>query len=229
MPTRRQVLAAVGIAGTVAVTGRASASHPTARPEAVTLSYDEATLKQYRPKLILRNLDVEPLALHGWVARSPDRETDVCVYWAEYTHQNGVSEYDSHFGDHEPVYVAVDSESGAVREVVASVYHWLRGRTTTPTLDGQHPLLRVISPWHHYTAAAEVGQAVALANLDESFDGWLANGLESDLHVGSVTNPWVMLGADGRTHWWQDTAGLPLTETRVRIFRALGIHESGEL
>lgn len=224
--TRREFIRATATAGGIAtLAGVASASHPDSQPDHVTLEYDAQTLKRYRPLLVLRELDVRPLALHGWVARSPEHETDICCYWAEYTHQDGVSDYDSHWGDHEPIYVTVDSDTGDVSSILYSGYHWLAARTTAPPLyNDTHPKLHVVSPWHHYFTTTEEGMFVDLADLTDSFSSWRANGLESSLKEGTVTNPWVM---NSRGHWWQDTAaGLSLNALYVRALLSVGFHDA---
>ena len=235
--TRRQFLATAGAAaGIGALSGRASADHRTHQPDHVTLSFDRATLERYQPLLELTSEDQSRLiGQYAWTATSPEHDTDAHVYWASYTHQSGVSSYDSHLGDHEPSYVFVDSETGDVVEVVASVYHWLRGRAPAGALtfeDETNVVLRVISPWHQYTAPSSNSSPYQsqLEDLRDSFDDWLANGLEDSLAPGTVVNPWRMAGPSGRGHWWRDTIGGFSTDAfYVSALRTLGFHEAGEL
>jgi len=125
---RRQFLRGVGalaLGGGVA-TAAAAQSDPIAeaRPEHVTHEFDKPTLKQYRPQFVVREVDRAKLqGLYGFVARSPEYDTDCCVYYQEWSHQEGLSPFapplsDSHYGDHEPFYVFYDSETGDVREIV---------------------------------------------------------------------------------------------------------------
>lgn len=207
MHTRRQVVraAAAGTAGVIGLAGTAAADHPDAQPAHVTISYDQQTLEQYRPVLEMEPADRDLFqSLYGWTATSPEYDTDVHVYWARYSGQRGVTSFDSHFGDHEPVAVETDSDTGDVERVRASVYHWSKGETTAASapLDGTNPRLVVIHPWHHYSAAPPDAntQAFDVADLRDEWDSWLDNGLERDVVPGASRNPWVMRQ---RGHWWR--------------------------
>lgn len=231
---RRAVQAIASLPAWAALAGRAVASHPDAVPEHVSLEFDKAILEAYRPRLQTANLSVKPNALYAWSAYSAEYDLDWHVYWASYSHQEGVSGIDSHYGDHEPCYVGVDSESGEVEQIIYSGYHWLAARAprSAITFDGQHPCLDVIEPWHQYALASEAeGQLVAVKDLgaaiddadsdQTAFEAWLANGLEEDLDVGSVVNPQTMTR---RPDWWATgTAGLPsLNNIYVRALLAAG-------
>lgn len=236
--TRRQFVrsgAGLAVAGAALTTAQtATASHLDGPGENVELVYDQDMLEAYQPRLVFPTEAREKLiGLYGWVARSADEDTDVCCYWARYTHQDGLfARFDSHHLDHEPVQVEVDSETGDVRRVRASVYHWLKGevRPSEELLyDGTHPHLRVISPWHQYTAAGLVddGVFVDVEDLTGEYESWLKNGLEEDLYPGATTVPWRM---QSRDHFWQDTlAGISVTATVLSAFRTAGIDEAGSL
>jgi len=244
--SRRQFLrgaGAVAVSG-VAVSGVAAASHLDTQPEHVTIEYDQARLEKHRARLDLDSEDDDLLiGQYGWVATSPEYDTDALVYWCKYEEQAGATPYDSHDGDHEPYYVFVDSDTGAFRELIGSIYHWSRGRTTNPETDADdHPKLRVINPWHHYTSTEESGDLYEVQDLTEHIEAWLANGLEEDLEPGLVHNPWRLKGPSGRTHWWADDVGeicvpvagcvsidISLTAVRVRIAREFGRREAGSL
>lgn len=234
MYTRRQFLtsAAAGLAGAAAA-GTASADHPDSQPSDVSLAFDEQYLKDYRPLLVIRHLDVRPQGLYGWVATSAEHETDTLVYSAAYTHQNsgaeplGIAAPDAHFGDHEWFYVFVDSDTGDVQEVVFSAYHWLAGRATSgsiPFYEDTHPKAHVVSPWHQFTLTQDEGVFVELDDLTEAFEHWLANGMEKDLQPGTVADPWRMKGADGRAHWWKNTAaGVSTDAVYARLLYHAGL------
>ena len=248
MPTRRQVLAGLGAAGAATVTGsipvRAQSDdelpHYSEQPSSVSLEYDQADMEIYQPLLKLTpEDDSKLLGLYGWKAVDDTRSTDVYCYWTSYSHQeaSGLGRVffnaDAHFGDHEPVQVVVDSGTGEVESVRASVYHWIKGETT-PTdrlMDdtGKRPRLRVINPWHQYTLAradAEVQQK-PVEDLRDEYRSWLRNGLEESVAIGATTNPWTM--AD-RTSWWREgTFGLGLTERRIKLAQTLGLDTVGEL
>lgn len=229
-PTRRAFLrragglAAVTVAGTRLAARPGRAEHAASAPTDVTLDYPESWLERYRPRLDLSAVeandeDTKPTALYAWRATSPDYGTAVGVYWAEYEYQQGIlpGGADSHFGDHEPIYVVVDRASGDVAEVVYSAYHWLRGRTTTPPLyDGTHVEATVVSPWHQYSVGSlagggefvpveQLGTGPALrdASATTEFESWLDDDEFHDaLAVQASTEPWLMTGATGRGSWW---------------------------
>lgn len=229
--TRRDVLrAGAGTVATVAglgtLAGPAAADHTTRQPAHVTLTYDEARLNRYRPRLVVSDLAVLPNGLYGWVAQSPEYDTDVMVYWAEYPNQEGVTDYDSHVGDHEPVYVVVD-EAGDVQEVVYSEWHWLAARDRTPALDGDHPLLHVVERHHQYEPTTRQGSLFDIRDLTAYFQPWLDNGLEGSLEPGTVVDPWRMVGTGARPHWWRDSFqfgpfNVSLKAEQVRLARRLG-------
>jgi len=213
--TRRQFLrsaTALALTGSIATTAAAQGDPiAEATPEHVTHEFDVETLKRYRPQLVVREIDRAKLrSLFGFVARSPEYDTDVGVYWMEYSHQEGVSPLapplnDSHYGDHEPFYVFFDSETGDVVEVVYSAYHWIAGKSpaaSTP-MDETHPKAHIVRPWHHYYLTEETGVYVDLADLTQALGDWWANGMDESLYLEGVTVPWRMRT---RAHWWQDTA-----------------------
>jgi len=216
------------------VSSPAAATHMEEPGENVTLEYDQSTLDTYRPRLVLPSESREKLlGLYGWVARSEDYDTDVCVYWCSYSHQEGwIGNLDSHWGDHEPLHVVYDSQSGEVRRVRASVYHWVKGEVTVngaPMYDDTHPHLRVFEPWHQFTAArpADSGTFYDVEDLTETYPRWLSNGLEESVHPGSSTVPWRM---SDREHWWRDRAlGVSLDASLVALARSAGIDEEGQL
>lgn len=231
--TRRSFLRTAGTValGAGVLSATATASHFEAQPEHVTLSFDESTLKTYRPALDIPSQELDKfLGLYGLVATSPEYDTGCCVYWSSWTHQEGwLGNLDSHYGDHEPVYVFFDHDSGEVTKVVASIYHWMAGRSEPPAIpmDETHPRLRVISPWHQYTAADGSGSFYGIEDLTSAFQSWLDNGLEDDLEPGTVVNPWIM---EGRGDWWRrGWTGFSLNAVLVSAFRSAGIGEEGSL
>lgn len=224
MPSRRTFLrhagrGAVALAGVSVLSGGASAlARDEHKPDHVTLTFDEGKLDRYRPRLVFEESSRDQLiGLYGWYATSPEHETDVAVYWASYTHQDGVTmtDLDSHYGDHEPIYVFVDSVTGDVQRIHYSAYHWLKGTAVT---DREHPRFRVFHPHHHYIKTETEGVLVGVEDLHDVFDSWLTNGLEEDLAPGSVVNPWSM---KVRQYWWRKgTFGisLPALRATARLF-----------
>lgn len=212
--SRRGFLRGAGVAlvgGSTAST-TARAHHDESQPGSVSISFDREWLETYQPRLDLTAVrkhpdDVLPNGMYAWKATSEDYDTDAAVYWTEYPYQQGISPFghDSHHGDHEPVYVFVDSETGDIKEVVYSAYHWLRGRTTSPPVaEDTHPDLSAVSPWHQYAVGEfSEGEFIDLDDLGGRFEEWLS---DEDFHdalaEGTVHNPWRMAGVGGRQHWW---------------------------
>lgn len=228
MPSRRQFLAAAGVAAVGVGAQPASAerswqSIADDAPDHITRSFDEALLEDYKPYLVIRHLGSNtPSALYGYVARSTEFDYTMLVYWAEYPFQDGAipGGWDSHFGDHEPIYVRVDEQEGELIDVSYSAYHWLRGWTATPVLsesEGTHPLFYVADPWHHYTTTAEEGVNIDLATLDDDeLSTWWNNGWDEAIYPQALTEPWIMAGANGRSDWWHETAGSFSFEATLR-------------
>ncbi|WP_153952742.1 hypothetical protein [Halosegnis longus] len=205
MPTRRAVLTATGsaLAATTLATGTVAADHFEEIPEHVTIGYDQPWLERYQPLLAM---DSETrsrfLGLYGWRASSPEFEYDWACYWASYTHQTGLTDLDSHRGDHEPLYVAVD-EQGNVDRVCYTAYHWLKAESRMPTLDGTNPVMLVNNPYHHYLMAptpTTPAERFDVEDLVPEMPDWLDNGLEESLDTSvGVARPETILA---EPDWW---------------------------
>lgn len=230
MPSRREFLkasATVAAGGSIltqpalAATDSDLSADPywNARPDHTTINFDKTALERYQPMLVTSHLDYKPNALYGWVAESTARETSIAVYWADYDRQEGLSPFggslsDSHLGDHEPIQVEFDPDTGQVLGVRYSAYHWLAGRAPrygVPLYDGTHPQFRVIKPWHQTAITAEEGVLdvpvrsllASTPEYDTRYEEWLIEDeLANALRIGSNTVPWIM-----REHesWWKDT------------------------
>lgn len=222
-PSRRDVLKTGGVAlaatvGVTNTTGTAAAdghfAHFDEWPEHVTISTDPADIEPWQPRLTWdRYPEYEPLGYWAFRASSPEYDTDVIVGFHKYAQQDTGRSVDSHAGDHEPVYVFFDPGTGDVQDVVCSGYHWYRmtipesSIRTVETDDGEQPVLRVVTPWHHHlpTAPEESrdGRTFAVEDLHGDLDSWLRNGHEDSLRVDQPFHPWVMREAED---WWQDGA-----------------------
>jgi hypothetical protein len=235
---RRDVLVGLGAAavGTGSVRARHSADgeYERSQPDHVSLEFPQAELETYRPALDLGDSDRSRLqGLWAWRATSPEYDLDWYVYFTVWTHQTGVTDYDSHLGDREPVYVGVNTDSGDIERVLFSAYHWLRGGAQAPGIpltDETHPAMQVIAPWHHYTLG-EPGAGILpdvndLASGADGLSTWLANGLREDLRVGAVHNPAIM---QVETDWWRDDLAGRLQVFQLELFRVLGIADDGGL
>lgn len=238
MITRREFCrkAAAVTLGTAGASGVVAADHYDRQPEHVTLSYERDVLKKYQPKLVIDHLGVQPEAMYGWVARSEAHETFVCCYFTVYTHQESAwyipTGGDAHFGDHEPVQIEVDEDTGDPERVRASIYHWQKEEThanRVPMDDsGNRPLLYAFKPHHHYRAAAPDESAVdiQLEDLTSVFADWLegktsGDGLEDELKTSAMTNPWTMQTES--SFWHNDIGSFSKTAAYVSVMRTTGL------
>lgn len=238
MASRRRFLAGLAGAGALGFgTGRVAAADESAfeQPDDVTLTFDADRLARYQPLLELTDEDeTRFLGLYGWVAESETRETDIMVYWTEYSNQVApwYAPGTGHWGDREPVQVEIDPDSGDIVAVRASIYHWVKGTAGPAAVarDGQNPRLRVIDPWHQYTAASPDANTTRyeVKNLADRWQSWLDNGLDESVVPGASRDPWVMRR---ESDWWQaGTAGLPDAQVSVlRAARTLGFGEAGSI
>jgi len=157
--------------------------------------------------------------LYAHRARHPDREHDVACAWLKLSHQDGLPfiRADSHLGDHEPIYVFVDS-SGNVERVVYTAYHHFAGELDGLQLqqslreneDGEptHVQLEIINPWHHYLPRTDPSDArVTLVDVegdDEAsyLDTWQTRGIFDSTADEAIYDPWSV--AD-RGSWWDES------------------------
>lgn len=236
-PSRRDVLRgagalAIGAGAVGSLAGRARAEHRTNKPAHVSISYDEATIEAYQPQVILDGVEPQPSAFHALHAESTESDLNAVYGFLEYPYQQGIGRSDSHLGDHEPVIVFYEASSGDVERVDYAAYHWFRGTAPAESLQyadeaGKRPMLRVDQRYHHYYTytGRAAGERPELRNLDETIDGWLANGLEGQLAPSQPFNPWAMLG---RESWWSHTAGNWLDAQLKAIWFNLGISGARE-
>lgn len=221
--TRRDALKAIGgaIATTTtatAVSAPVAASHADAKPNSVEITTDTEWLDRYRPILDLRHVpqDNRPTLL-GWRATStdPDQSLDVGVYAAEYAVQKDVISITSHAGDHEWIYVFVDTNTNEIDHVSYAAYHWLRGYVleppTTTEGGGVHPIFQVAPTYHNYVPLPEAPDSAVLLETESLGNPgtetgplytWLDNGMEPDLAEGAVHNPWLLAHDGALEAWW---------------------------
>lgn len=238
-PTRRAFLAGAATVTIAGAVGTATADHPGEQPEHVTLTYDQAELERFRPRLRINHLEVRPNAMYAWKATSPDQDTDAYVYFTHYVTQQGLSSRDSHYLDREPVYVFVDPATESVDRILYSAYHWLKADDGGPPIHEDdrgdpHPTLRVAERWHHYLVNPDKdGQFVEIrklgddadlddANTQTTYEQWLANGWEGELRPGAVVDPWSMTNPNVDS-WWADTTDEWLREAFVLASRVPGV------
>lgn len=189
-----------------------------AKPDNVTIEYDEEFLRTYQPRLVTTySTRQEFIGFFGYTVRGKPYEYDVACYWAELTHQDGLTLFnfvfgpDSHLGDHEPVYVFVDKSTGEVEKVIYSTYHHFPGEITPETgvfvqdrhQDlATHPILRVVPEWHNYSAAVgdRTGTFFTLESWIAVRDSWKENGFYQETADEAIEDPATMQTRDA---WWQ--------------------------
>jgi len=220
--------ACVATAGAVSSRPARAAGDPyDAKPEHVSLEYDEATLEKYRPRLITRHLQIEPSYLYGWVASSNEFELDVACYWCWYEGQVSDVKPASHKGDREPIYIGFDPDTGEVKQVAVDGYHYFSAYyegEEVPIQDNDEfrTTWHVQKPYHFYSPGGEAGTDVDLGKMTEQYPDWWKNGWH--VHQRSVVVPWMMLGDDRRSDWWPDDVGTFSYEAALRdIWFLIGI------
>lgn len=187
-----------------------------AKRESTTIAFDEQYLYEYQPMLRLNKVTREQYkGLYGYVARSEEHETDALCYWSQLTHQNGLPgvRADSHLGDHEPIYVFVNSETGGVEEVVYTAYHWFTGSVeigddpsaalqTEGSDSPTHATFSVVPEWHNYQFNAEqTGALVELKSWPAVRETWVQNGFYEPANVEAIEDPWQIREANS---WWEE-------------------------
>ena len=215
--------AAAGVVGGLSLSAaQPAAAFRDAKPDHVTLTYDEERLNQFRPVLIdppRQNADERPQEWYGWIAESPEYDYDVYVYCMKYRTQRGATRWDSHRYDREPIFVYVNRDLAEVREVTYTAYHWLANQETSPPIHtedgGEHVRIAAVAPWNHYVLTDRVGDfydVEPLGNPDggafgengrTTFETWLDTGWRDAAEPGVFQNPDIMrtresFWADGR-------------------------------
>lgn len=211
-----------------------------AKADATTIEFDEQYLYEYQPLLRMEpSTREEHKGMYGYVARSDDHETDALCFWTQLTHQDGLPgvSSDTHLGDHEPIYVFVNSETGVVDEIVYSAYHWFTGSQsiTNPSEELQtarageptHPVLSVSEQWHNYSYETDVdGAFVELKSWPEVRDTWLRNEFYAPADVDVIEDPWQIRDSDG---WWQPgTVDSWVAGAYSRVGSLLGLYGADE-
>lgn len=202
--------------------------------------FDHYRLRQYAPKLRL-TANVRPRfkGLYGYVAEHPDEDTFVCCYWSHLesaTTPWGLSDA-SALGDHKPVYVFVDHESGEVDRVIYAGWHLLAAEATeweTDFVTGRNPderhiVLEIDDPHHYYRDrdGDESGaEFVEIESLPDERETWLANGFDGTVDPVTVEHPWVFLSS--RSSWLRSRSDSYVAGTLRRAGRA-GVRDADAL
>lgn len=243
--SRRQFLTgATATAAAIAVPGLASAATPPdwAPGHITNVGDDPAELRKCEPYLDMPWSEQQALiGVYGWYADSEDYDTRAYYYWLKYPRQNSLADsipfigpllsLDSHFGDHEPVVVLADSETGAVQRVLYSGYHHfavdlagdeitlVQDETDQPT----HPSLTVATTHHHYRHQRDETQGVlahTIAGAEfgsflEAQPNWAKNNVFKSSNPAAVYDPWKIkqLG----TWWAKDSRDYQFARIRLLL------------
>jgi hypothetical protein len=213
--SRRDVLAAAAtvggsLAGAGATTSVASADGERSTLADVTLSYDKAKIEEYQPELVLQSVEPRPYGVWALHATKKGSGLNAVYGFTRYPYQQGQTEYDSHFLDHEPWIVWYDAATGTTERVDYAAYHWFRGHAFRDQLEfatdaEKRPVLRVDPNYHHYYlySGSLAGERPEVNSLLDAIEDWLANGMDEELAVSQPYDPWAMMG---RESWWREEA-----------------------
>lgn len=231
MPTRRDVLQA-GTAVAVGATGLAALSAPAvafrdARPDYVTLSYDQTRVDRFVPRVNdppRKNADERPQDWYAWIATCPEYEHEVIVYVLKYRTQRGTTRWDSHRRDREPVYVLVDEDLDEVQETIYTGYHWYAAHEDAPPTvvdgNGEHCTFQIAAPWNHYLLLEDPDESAleefsvkplgtengepfsASGDPQTTFEAWLDTNWRQAAEPGVFQDPARM---QHRDKWWRDS------------------------
>lgn len=228
--SRRECLGLLAsmVLGTAGASSIASAEHvERGAPDHVTISYDEATIREYQPRLVLEGVDPRPLKFHALHAESTESTLNAVYGFTQYAYQSGSTEHDSHLGDHEPMIIWYDQSSGDVERVDYAAYHWFRGTAYADSLqfadeERHKPIFRVDKTYHHYYSyAGDIpGEALETTSLLDTIGSWLNNGLEDNLALTQPFNPYDMLT---RTEWWRHNSGNWIDATLKAFWFNIGL------
>ncbi|ELZ05733.1 hypothetical protein [Natrialba aegyptia] len=244
MFSRRQfIVSASATAAAIAVPGLVSAETPEWSPDHITMTGDdEDELRRYQPYLDIPWADQQSLiGVYGWFAESEDYDTRAYYYWAKYNSQNslfdalpligGLFSEDAHFGDHEPVIVLADPDSGEVQRVLYSGYHHfavdISGEDMTLVEDAEsyptHPSLQVAVPHHHFRHQRDDSRTIAASSISGAEFGsfldqrssWEQNGVFDSSSDTAIADPWAM--SDRGTWWDESTTDYQFARIRVLL------------
>ncbi len=175
-----------------------------AKPDGAEIVWDEWRLWKYQPKLVMDQATREAFdGLYGYVATSEDEDTDVLCYWSKVSGGESLPVGDnvlgSAIGDHDPIYVFVNSDSGEIERIVYSGYNLEAAEVQPPEEDlvqdradvPTHPTFTVVPGWYHYRyTPEETGHFVELKSWPAVRHTWRSNNFGPD--TATVENPWQL-------------------------------------
>ncbi|AEH39541.1 hypothetical protein [Halopiger xanaduensis] len=202
-----------------------------AKPDDAKIVWDEYRLRQFQPLLKMDDATRQAFdGLYGYVATSEDQDTDVLCYWSKVSSGESLPVGDnalgSAIGDHDPIYVFVNSETDELERIVYSGYNLEAAeiqpseddleqrRTDTPT----HATFTVVSGWNHYRHTPDAtGHFAELKSWGEVRETWQSNNFGPD--TTAVENPWQLATASD----WRDNDGVfSLTDIWLNLGQQIG-------
>lgn len=202
-----------------------------AKPDDVEIHWDGYRLWKYQPLLKMDATTRKRFdGLYGYVATSDEKDTDVMCYWSKTETVKslpaGNQNLSSNVGDHDPIYVFVNNETGEVDRIVYSGYN-LDAAEVQPSEDQlkqdrvgspTHATFTVVSGWHHYRHTPDnIGHFVELKSWPEVRETWLNNNFSLD--AAAVENPWEL---QNQSDWRSDDGLVSLTGIWLGIGEKLG-------
>ncbi|ELY97142.1 hypothetical protein [Natrialba asiatica] len=246
--SRREFIAS-GVAAVGAVLGTQSASADIwsdeggswAASHITHVGDDAAELEKYQPRLVTLPEDRQRMiGIYGWYADSDRYNTRAYNYWMKYSHQDSLTDRipflgslfaeDAHLGDHEPFTALVDSETGAVQEVLYSGYHHYasvlaaeNAHLSAEAVEGKetHTPLEVVTPHHHYRLAGTddgvlASNTTSMESFLDAFPVWDDDGVWASTDRRTVADPWRVRD----TGTWWDKSTLDYQFARIQLFLA---------
>ncbi len=203
------------------------------KPDSVEITFDEQRLRKYQPKLKMSDATGKRFdGLYGYVATSPDQDTDVLCYWSKVKRVAEIDWIDdtklgSGLGDHDPIYVFVDSETGDIQRIVYSTYH-LGAAEARPSEDEletseysdepTHPTFTVADRWHHFNYTPDAtGHLTELKSWPEVRSTWANNNFGPD--AAAVQDPWQLTSTND---WRANDGWFSTTDLWLSLGQTLG-------
>ncbi len=201
-----------------------------AKPDDVTVVYDERRLWRYQPKLKAdQQTRADITGMYGFVAESESEDTYACCYWllTDSGEAPTFANPNSALGGHIPIYVFVDEASGEVVDIVYASWQWLAAdlepseeTLTTDRADyPTHATFELVDPYNVLRHVEDSGGYFAsLKSLPDDRSAWINNGWYESASATAIENPWVMRNSD-REGWWDSSS---LAGQMIGFSRRLG-------
>lgn len=200
-----------------------------------TIGYDNNRLQRYAPLLNFQGAAESSFqGMFGYICESDEEETFVCCYWALFDDQGGppLASAESELGDHHPVYVFVDEETGRVERIVYAGFHLFASELSASEANlvtkqadfATHVVLDVVDQYHYFRhSSASTGTFPDIHSWPDVRDDWVDAEYYDPLDPEAVENPWSMTEDN---EWYRDGS----TEERfANLWRRCGLFHSGDV